>query len=108
VSTVAFGLVMKLHFIGIVKFVLWVVFVDCIGVGLLIATIYWYVANKILLKPHKTMLDVEWAYCFDVHLNAFFPLLIVLHVLQLPLFMSKSVAWKNSGKKVNFNNNFSL
>ena len=25
---------------------------------------------------------VEWGYAFDVHLNAFFPLLLVLHVVQ--------------------------
>ena len=27
--------------------------------------------------------DVEWAYAFDVHLNAFFPLLMILHLFQL-------------------------
>lgn len=27
--------------------------------------------------------DVEWGYAFDVHLNAFFPLLVILHVFQL-------------------------
>ncbi|VDN48074.1 unnamed protein product, partial [Gongylonema pulchrum] len=31
--------------------------------------------------------DVEWGYCFDVHLNAFFPMLMLLHVL-LPLTFS--------------------
>ena len=28
--------------------------------------------------------DVEWGYSFDVHLNAFFPLLMILHFFQLP------------------------
>ena len=27
--------------------------------------------------------DVEWGFCFDVHLNAFFPILVILHFLQL-------------------------
>jgi hypothetical protein len=27
--------------------------------------------------------DVEWGYAFDVHLNAFFPPLLILHVFQL-------------------------
>jgi hypothetical protein len=27
--------------------------------------------------------DVEWGYTFDVHLNAFFPPLVILHVFQL-------------------------
>jgi len=88
VSSIVFGVVMQLHFVGLVKFVLWVVFVDCIAVGLLIATIYWYIANRFLIKNRKSMLDIEWAYCFDIHLNAFFPLLIILHVLQLPLCMT--------------------
>jgi hypothetical protein len=87
-SSILFGLVLKLHFIGLIKFVLWVVFIDCILVGLLIATIYWYIANRFLLKGNGKI-DIEWAYCFDIHLNAFFPLLIILHVLQLPFLMSK-------------------
>ncbi|VDP19984.1 unnamed protein product [Soboliphyme baturini] len=29
--------------------------------------------------------DVEWGYCFDVHLNALFPVLMLLHVF-LPCF----------------------
>ena len=28
--------------------------------------------------------DVEWGYAFDIHLNAFFPLLMILHFFQLP------------------------
>lgn len=28
------------------------------------------------------MQDVEWGFCFDVHLNAFFPPLILLHFFQ--------------------------
>lgn len=87
-SSIAFGLVLNLHAIGILKFVSWVIFVDCISVGLLIATLYWYIANRFLLKNPKQGLDVEWAYCFDIHLNAFFPLLVILHVLQLPLLMT--------------------
>lgn len=33
--------------------------------------------------------QVEWAYAFDVHLNAFFPLLLILHVIQLFCMQSK-------------------
>jgi hypothetical protein len=28
---------------------------------------------------------VEWGYAFDVHCNAFFPLVLILHVVQLVL-----------------------
>lgn len=80
---------MQLSPFNIFKFAIWVVFVDCIGVGLLIASLYWYISNRFLLKNPKSNLDVEWAYCFDVHLNAFFPLLVILHVFQLPFIISK-------------------
>ena len=46
-------------------------------------------ANRALLSPpsHSTPADtaVEWAYAFDVHTNAFFPLYLTLYVAQLPL-----------------------
>lgn len=34
--------------------------------------------------------DVEWGYAFDVHLNALFPLLMVLHFFQLPLLQGEA------------------
>lgn len=83
-----FGLVMSLSFFNLIKFVIWVVLVDCIGIGLLIASIYWYISNRFLLKNANSNQDVEWAYCFDVHLNACLPLLTILHVFQLPFLMS--------------------
>ncbi len=92
-------------FFGIVKLVLWVVLVDCVLVGLLISTIYWfvfmfkdvlssqfssrYVSNRYLIANPKSNIDVEWAYCFDVHLNAVLPLLTILHVGQLPFLNCK-------------------
>ncbi|KAF3857175.1 hypothetical protein F7725_009034 [Dissostichus mawsoni] len=42
-----------------------------------------FITNKYLLKQPGRNFDVEWGYAFDVHLNAFFPLLIILHFLQL-------------------------
>ena len=40
-SSIGFAIALKLHFIGFLKFLLWVVFVDCIGVGLVIASLLW-------------------------------------------------------------------
>lgn len=88
ISSLLFGLVMQLSFFNLFKFILWVVFIDCILVGCLIASIYWFVSNKFLLKSAANNLDVEWAYCFDVHLNAFLPLIVILHVFQLPFIMT--------------------
>ncbi|KAE9416100.1 hypothetical protein Angca_004084, partial [Angiostrongylus cantonensis] len=81
-SSIFYAVALGLTVWGFIKFFLWVVFVDCIGVGLVIATILWWLSNRFLRKVQDQ--DVEWGYCFDVHLNAFFPMLILLHVL-LPI-----------------------
>ena len=83
VSSAGFAFVLNIGFLEFVKFLLYVIFVDCIGVGLVIATLLWAVANKYLLKPSYRDCDVEWGFAFDVHLNAFFPLLVILHFIQL-------------------------
>ncbi|XP_029304695.1 protein unc-50 homolog [Cottoperca gobio] len=83
VSTIGFGLVLGMGAVETLKLLLWVVFVDCIGVGLLISTLMWVITNKYLLKQPRGNFDVEWGYAFDVHLNAFYPLLVILHFLQL-------------------------
>ena len=49
-----------------------------------------YIANRYLIANPKSNLDVEWAYCFDVHLNAVLPLLTILHIGQLPFLNCKS------------------
>ncbi|KAG8137454.1 hypothetical protein E2320_004688 [Naja naja] len=83
VSTIGFGFVLSLGFLEMIKLLLWVVFIDCVGVGLLIATLMWFISNKFLLKHQNRDYDVEWGYAFDVHLNAFYPLLVILHFIQL-------------------------
>lgn len=47
------------------------------------------VANKVLMKPSVRGEDVEWGYAFDVHLNAYFPALIILHVVQIFFYHGK-------------------
>lgn len=97
-SSVFYAVALGLSLWGFVKFILWVIFIDCIGAGVIIASALWLVSllfnyahfflnfrafsNKFLRKVKDQ--DVEWGYCFDVHLNAFFPMLILLHVL-LPI-----------------------
>lgn len=63
-------MVLGIGFISFVKFLLYVILVDCIGVGICIATVLWFVCNKFLLKTNTAVeTDVEWGYCFDVHLK---------------------------------------
>ncbi|XP_073208683.1 protein unc-50 homolog isoform X1 [Lepidochelys kempii] len=82
-STIGFGFVLDMGFFQTIKLLLWVVFIDCVGVGLLIATLMWFISNKYLVKRQSRDYDVEWGYAFDVHLNAFYPLLVILHFIQL-------------------------
>ena len=64
-----FAIVLGIGFVSFLKFLLYVIFIDCIGVGLLIATTLWLFCNKYLVTPANIDVDVEWGYCFDVHLK---------------------------------------
>lgn len=82
VTSLGFVFVFNLSFMQTIFFILYVVFVDCIFMGIIMASVMWIVANK-FFKEEDQPSDVEWAYSFDVHLNAFFPPLIILHFIQL-------------------------
>lgn len=81
VTSCCFGFVLGLSIVDTLKLLTWIVVIDCIGSGLLIASGLWWFSNRYLRTVSTN--DVEWAYAFDVHLNAFVPLLIVLHGIQL-------------------------
>ena len=85
VASIIFSVALALTFFEFVKLLIWVIFIDCIGFGLLVAGILSFFVNKYLRFPggEKNKESVEFAYAFDVHLNAFFPLLIILHIIQL-------------------------
>lgn len=52
-----------------------------------------FVANNYLQSRAANPQDVEWGFAFDIHLNAFFPVLILLHVVQLILFIREYYAF---------------
>ncbi|QRW23707.1 UNC-50 family protein [Rhizoctonia solani] len=86
VSAVAWGLVYSLTPFEIVKLALLMVIRDFVLSGALVATIVWGFSNTLLLSPSQSPpTKVEWAYTFDVHTNAFFPVFLILHGLQLVL-----------------------
>ncbi|XP_060805920.1 protein unc-50 homolog [Amyelois transitella] len=84
-SSICFALAMSLSWGQVALFVLFVVFVDFIGAGILVSTFFWYISNKYLRRDLDGP-DVEWGYAFDVHINAFFPPLSLLHCFQIILF----------------------
>lgn len=86
VSSAGLAVVFGLSFVKFLQLLLWVVFVDYIATGMIVGTILWFLANRYLKGPSMASFvdqSVEWGYAFDVHCNAFFPLLLILHVLQL-------------------------
>lgn len=55
-----------------------------------------YICNKFLIQNINTYAvaqQVEWAYAFDVHCNAFIPVYLILYVIQLfflPLILKEN------------------
>jgi len=87
VSCAGFGLVLRMTFLEYITLVLYVVFVDCVITGVIMCSLLWLFCNKYLLKPGISEDNrVEWAYCFDVHLNALFPALVILHGVMIVLY----------------------
>ena len=56
-----------------------------------VAVVRRLVTNRHLIVQPPRGQDVEWGYCFDIHLNAFFPLLMILHFFQLPFLNSMCI-----------------
>ncbi|EGD73119.1 hypothetical protein PTSG_04832 [Salpingoeca rosetta] len=96
VSTALSAVIFKLSFAAFVKLLLWVIFVDCIGVGLVISTLLWAFSNFVLKgepMAHHVDQSVEFGYAFDIHCNSFFPLFVTLHVVQILLVGVVTKPW---------------
>ncbi|KAH6905360.1 UNC-50 [Coprinopsis sp. MPI-PUGE-AT-0042] len=87
VSAVIWGLVYSYNPLKMLGLAALMIFRDFFLSGVMMATLLWFTANRLLLSPpsHSTPSDsfVEWAYAFDVHTNAFFPLYLTLYLAQL-------------------------
>mmetsp|Transcript_3834 Transcript_3834/g.10865 ORF Transcript_3834/g.10865 Transcript_3834/m.10865 type:complete len:254 (+) Transcript_3834:316-1077(+) len=73
------------------------VVIDFLLIGCIVATVCWFIANKFLRKrqlhSHAVEQDVEWLYAFDVHCNSYFPLFILLYVVQF--LLSPFLLWNS-------------
>jgi hypothetical protein len=97
VAALAWGLAYARGFLPILKLMVFMVGVDFALVGLVIATIAWFLAKRFLKGRGRTIgtdilvsEELEFGYCFDVHCNAFFPVFVFLYVIQylvMPLLM---------------------
>ena len=82
-----------LHFL---RLVLGSCLIEFLLLGFFISTLLWYIVNKYMtvnraLSSEKQ--QVEWLYAFDIHCNSFFPVLILLYVIQYflsPFLISNS------------------
>jgi len=84
---VAWAVVYSYSIIETIELAFFMIVRDYLLTGIVVATILWFTSNRLLLSPpsHSTPADsrVEWAYAFDVHTNAFFPLYLTLYLAQL-------------------------
>lgn len=84
VYSIAFGASVGTTFRAIAIFI----FLHYVIPGIVISFICTFCANRWLRSshvPHAVDQQVEWAYAFDVHSNAFVPLYLILYVLQFIL-----------------------
>ncbi|KAI0253358.1 UNC-50-like protein [Lactifluus subvellereus] len=86
-AAIAWSVVWSYGLYDAIRLVFLMVARDFLLVGVISATLLWLFANRALLSPpsHSVPADtaVEWAYAFDVHTNAFFPLYLTLYIAQL-------------------------
>ncbi|KAL0958037.1 hypothetical protein HGRIS_000213 [Hohenbuehelia grisea] len=87
VAAIAWSVVYSLGLFEAIKVAVFMIVRDFLISGIIIATLLWFTSNRLLLSPpsHSSPADstVEWAYAFDVHTNAFFPLYLTLYLAQL-------------------------
>ncbi|AMD19360.1 HBR459Wp [Eremothecium sinecaudum] len=70
-------------FMEFVRIMLNMIVVDFFLFGFAMATMFWIVLNRSNFKfKSAKQSQVEWAYCFDVHCDAFLIILVLLYFLQ--------------------------
>eukprot|EP01112_Ceratiomyxa_fruticulosa_P016778 TRINITY_DN5115_c0_g1_i1.p1 TRINITY_DN5115_c0_g1~~TRINITY_DN5115_c0_g1_i1.p1 ORF type:complete len:250 (-),score=16.44 TRINITY_DN5115_c0_g1_i1:4-753(-) len=85
VAALAFSITFhRTGFFQIWKLIFWAIFIDFLLVGAFVATIGWWLSNRYLRTQaiHSVEQRVEWLYAFDIHCNSFFPLFLILYVIQ--------------------------
>lgn len=87
---VAWSLVYRLPVLSLITIPLLMILRDFLLSSLVVATILYFLSNRLLLAPsvpYASTSDnrVEFAYAFDVAVNAFFPMFLTVYVGLLPL-----------------------
>lgn len=106
ITATCLSITLHLPFLSFIKFLFFVIFIDCIGIGLIVATGFWLFTNKFLRNRSLSNEIVEWAFSFDIHLNAFFPPLVIIHFFQILIYSSKLFINLNTYFNLNLNLQF--
>ncbi|AAS53444.1 AFR073Cp [Eremothecium gossypii ATCC 10895] len=73
-------------FSGFLKMMINMILVDFFLLGFTMATFFWVLLNRPQLKFRSAQdSTVEWAYCFDIHCDAFLIIWVLLYFLQFLL-----------------------
>ncbi|KAK9464436.1 UNC-50 [Lipomyces arxii] len=89
-SAIAWGVAYSPGFLPILRLMFNIVLIDFLLVGSIVATAGWFLAGRFLkhrstrgvMSMSQQDTNLEWAYCFDVHCNAFLIIWLCLYVLQ--------------------------
>lgn len=86
ISSIVWSSVYGHSFGGFLKMMVNMVLVDFFLFGFTVATIFWLLLNRPMFKFKSALTSqVEWAYCFDVHCNAFLIIWVSIYLLQFIL-----------------------
>lgn len=114
VSAVAWGLAYTPRFGDIIKLVVYMVVVDFYVTGAVVATVSWFLTNKLFNNTYGSFGGVgthnvnyiEWGFCFDIHCNSFLAIWCLLYLVQfvlLPLLtIQKSIVLLLLGNSLYF------
>lgn len=85
-SSMVWSIVYGHSFLGFIRMIMNMIFIDFFLFGFAVATTFWLILNRPYFKFRSASeSQVEWAYCFDVHCNAFLIIWVLLYFLQFVL-----------------------
>lgn len=96
ISSIAWGLAYSPKVLDILKLIVYSVFIDFYLTGVVVATVSWLLANKVLFRNSGSRYSVnyvDWWFCFDIHCNSFLVIWCLLYLLQfllLPVLLVKN------------------
>ncbi|TIA89542.1 hypothetical protein E3P99_01999 [Wallemia hederae] len=77
---------------GVLKLALRMLLIDYALVGVILSTVFWLIANKLLTQQPSytqsttTSKTIEWNYALDVHTNGYAVIVLLLYLIQLFLW----------------------